>query len=89
MVIWGIFIFTIINIFVQSILFSKLLCIIGIITFALLTVMDIQTIKKALSDYAYDNDMQKKLSILGATILYQHFLSLFLRLLKLLGKRKK
>jgi FtsH-binding integral membrane protein len=89
MIIWGLFIFTIINIFVQSILFSKLLCIIGIVIFALLTVMDIQNIKKALSDHAYDNEMQKKLSILGATILYQHFLSLFLRLLQLLGKRKK
>jgi FtsH-binding integral membrane protein len=89
MMVWGLFIFTIINIFVKSMIFSKLLCIIGIGVFSLLTIMDIQYIKTLLSQYAYDKEIQKKLSILGAVLLYQHFLNLFLKLLQLLGKRKK
>lgn len=89
MTLWGILIFSIINIFFKSIIFSKLLCIIGIGVFSLLTIMDIQNIKKLFYEYAYDSEMQKKLSILGAVILYQHFISLFLRLLQLLGKKRK
>ncbi len=89
MMIWGLLIFTFINLFVKSMIFSKLLCIIGIGVFAILTIIDIQRIKNLLSEYAYDNNMQQKLSILGALILYQHFLSLFLRLLQLFGKKKK
>lgn len=89
MMIWGLIIFSFINIFVKSILFNKLLCIIGIGVFAFLTIMDVQTLKKRLAQYAYDKDTQSKLSILGATILYQDFINLFLRLLQLFGKRKK
>jgi FtsH-binding integral membrane protein len=88
MMLWGLIIFSILNIFVKSILFSNLLCIIGIAVFSLLTIMDIQSIKILLSQYAYDKEMQNKLSILGAAILYQHFLNLFLRLLKLFGKKR-
>ncbi len=89
MVLWGMFVFGLINIFVKSVVFSKILCVIGIFVFALLTAMDIQSLKAIFAKNAYDNNMQQKLSILGAVIMYQNFINLFIRLLYLFGKRKK
>ena len=89
MVIWGMLLFSLINIFfIKSVFFSNALALIGIIIFSGLTILDIQTIKTELSQYAYDQNMQNKLAILGALRLYQNFLNLFIRLLHLFGKRK-
>lgn len=88
MVFWGMFIFCLINLFWKSAVFNSMLNVVGIFVFSFLTAMDIQTVKKMLSEYAFDAQMQKKLSIIGAVIMYQNFLNIFLRLLQLFGKRK-
>jgi FtsH-binding integral membrane protein len=89
MFLFGIMAFSFINFFVKSVIFSKILLLAGIGIFSLLTAMDIQRLKNIFSQHAYDKEMQQKLSILGAVIMYQNFISLFLRLLSLFGKRKK
>ena len=88
MVLWGMFIFGLINLFWRSAAFNSMLNVVGIFVFSFLTAVDIQNIKKMLSEYAFDMQMQKKLSIIGAVIMYQNFLNIFLRLLQLFGKRK-
>jgi FtsH-binding integral membrane protein len=89
MTLTGIFIFSLINLFIRSAIFSNILLLIGIPVFALLTAIDIQKIKNKLAELAYDDEMQKKITIIGAVIMYQNFINLFIRLLILLGKRKK
>ena len=85
----GILIFSLINLFVGSFIFSKALSVLSIGLFALCTAMDIQNLKNIYAGYAYDVQLQKKLSILGALIMYQNFVNLFIHLLHLLGKKKK
>ncbi len=51
--------------------------------------MDIQNLKNIYAGYAYDAELQRKLSILGALIMYQNFINIFVHLLNLLGKKKK
>jgi FtsH-binding integral membrane protein len=85
----GIIIFGLINLFVQSLLFSKTLMALSIGLFSLLTAMDIQKLKNIYAGYSNDKELQTKLSILGALIMYQNFINIFINLLHLLGKKKK
>lgn len=88
MVLIGLIIFGFINIFIKSIVFNNILNVIGIFLFSFLVAADIQIIKKALSEYAYDESMKQKLSIIGAVIMYQNFINIFIRLLYLFGKKR-
>lgn len=85
----GVLIFSIINIFVGSVFFSKTLSFICVGLFSLFTALDIQNLKNLYAGFAYDQALQKKMSILGALIMYQNFINIFINLLHLLGKRKK
>lgn len=90
MILAGMFIFQLLNMFFfRAILFDKALSFVAVIVFSFLTAIDIQGIKNKLAAYAYDKDSQNKLGLLGALNMYQNFLSLFLHMLNLLGKRKK
>lgn len=86
----GILAFAFINLFiVKSILFSKTISLVCIITTSFFTAYDVQKIKKYLSELSYDKEAQDKLSIIGAYLLYQNFISLFIHLLHLLGNKKR
>lgn len=85
----GIIIFSLINMFVGSVFFSKTLAFLSVGLFALITAMDIQNLKNIYAGFAYDKELQNKLSILGALIMYQNFINIFVNLLRLLGKKKK
>jgi FtsH-binding integral membrane protein len=85
----GILIFSLINLFVGSLFFSKAMSVLSIGIFSLITAMDIQNLKNIYAGYAYDTELQRKLSILGALIMYQNFINIFIHLLNLLGKKKK
>lgn len=89
MTLFGIMIFSIINLFVGSIFFSKTISFICVAIFSLLTAMDIQKLKNIYAGFAYDTSLQTKLSIFGAVIMYQNFINIFIHLLHLFGKRKK
>lgn len=79
----GILICGIINIFVGNETFDIIICIVGIVVFLGYTAYDIKKIKYLSG--AFDNE--DNLAILGALELYLDFINLFLKLLRLFGKR--
>jgi FtsH-binding integral membrane protein len=89
MVLFGMIIFGLINtFFVKSAAFVNVLSFIGVIVFSALTAYDIQNVKVALAEMAYDTKEQNKMSIKGALMMYLNFINLFLNLLKLFGKKR-
>ena len=83
MLLVGIIICSIINIFIGSEGFDLVICIIGLVVFMLYVAYDMQKIKQ-LENY-YEGD---KLAIIGALELYLDFINIFLRLLQLFGKSR-
>lgn len=83
MLLFGIIIAGIINIFVASETFNMALCIVGLVVFLAYIVYDIQIIKRNL--YGIENE--DNLVIYSALQLYLDFINIFLRLLELFGKR--
>lgn len=83
MLLFGIIICTLINMFVGSETFDLALCIVGLIVFMIYVAYDMQKIKEL--ETIYDGD---KLAIIGALELYLDFINIFLRLLELFGKNK-
>lgn len=84
MLLLGIIICTIINIFVKSEAFNFGLTIAGLFIFLAYVAYDLQVIKKSL--YSFDNE--EKVAIYGALQLYIDFINIFLRLLSLFGNSK-
>lgn len=78
----GIVIASLINIFIGSQTFDLMLCIIGIIIFTAYIAYDVNKIK-----YTLEYLEEDKAAIIGAFELYLDFINLFIRLLRLLGKR--
>lgn len=83
----GIFIASVVNLFMQSPGLSWAISFIGVIVFTGLTAYDTQTIKE--SYYAGDSDVVAgRKAIIGALELYMDFINLFIMLLRLLGNRE-
>ncbi len=83
----GIIIASIVNIFTASSTFDWIISFIGVIVFVGLTAYDTQKLKN-MSLTINNEEMAKKLSIIGALTLYLDFINLFLYLLKFLGNKK-
>ena len=81
---FGIILASIINIFVGNTTADLIISIIGVVIFVIFIAYDMQKIKRM--SEVYDED---KLAIAGALELYLDFINLFLRLLNLLGGRRK
>jgi FtsH-binding integral membrane protein len=86
----GLIIASVVNIFLKNTLFDFLISIAGVAIFIGLTVYDTQIIKRwnQEMDAASDETLFTRLSILGALRLYLDFINLFLKLLRLLGRRR-
>jgi FtsH-binding integral membrane protein len=85
----GIIVASIVNIFLASSAMDMLISIIGVIIFSGLTAYDLQRIKAMhYNAYYQDQETVNKYSITGALVLYLDFINLFLYLLRLLGKKK-
>lgn len=82
MILFGIILASIINIFVGSETFNLVLCVISLIIFICFIAYDVQKIKKMYESYP-DNE---NLAILGALELYLDFINIFLDLLRLFGE---
>lgn len=82
MILFGIILASIINIFVGSETFDLVLCVISLIVFICFIAYDVQKIKKMYESYP-DNE---NLAILGALELYLDFINIFLDLLRLFGE---
>ena len=88
MVLMGIVVAMLINMFLQSPRVEYLISVVGVIIFVLLTAYDTQKIKQ-IGRSALDNEMRGKLTIVGALTLYLDFINLFLFLLRFMGKKRE
>lgn len=84
MALLGIIIASIVNVFIGSETFDLGLCIAGIIIFLGYIVYDVQMLKRNM--YGIDNE--DNLVIYSALQLYLDFINIFIRLLRILGKKK-
>ncbi len=84
----GLFIASLVNLFLQSEMLYWILTYVGVLLFVALTAYDTQRIKDMINEMAGDNDASRKVALFGAMILYLDFINLFLRLLRIFGKRK-
>ncbi len=89
----GIIAASVLNLFLGNNLFDIIISIIAVIVFIGLTAYDTQKIKRNLEeavrgDNTYDVELVRKISIYGALSLYLDFINLFLRILRLMGKRR-
>lgn len=89
MVVWGLIVAMLVNIFLKSMWFDYVVSMIGVIVFALLTATDTQKIRQLGQNMLADRQTQSKISLIGALTLYLDFLNLFLFLLRFTGNRRQ
>ncbi|MGL4293795.1 MAG: Bax inhibitor-1/YccA family protein [Bacteroidales bacterium] len=87
MVLIGVIIAAVVNIFLKSATLNWVITIAGIIVFVGLIAYDTQKIKQ-IGQAGLDIQTEKKLSIVGALSLYLDFINLFLLLLNIFGGRR-
>lgn len=87
MLLFGLIIAGVVNIFWGNGMMQLITCGIGVVVFALFTAYDMQNILKA-GLYVTDEEQRNKGAIMGALALYLDFINLFLYLLRLLGDRR-
>ncbi|MEG1585836.1 MAG: Bax inhibitor-1/YccA family protein [Bacteroidales bacterium] len=87
MVLIGVIIAAVVNIFLKSATLNWIITIAGIIVFVGLIAYDTQKIKQ-IGQSGLDRETEKKLSIVGALSLYLDFINLFLLLLNIFGGRR-
>lgn len=89
MALFGLIIAGVVNIFIQNDMISFVTSIISIIVFIALTAYDVQKIKAYAETIGENNpEGSSKLVIMGALSLYLDFINIFLKLLRLMGKRR-
>lgn len=84
----GLIVATVVNAFYDSEMLSWITTYAGIIIFVVLTAYDTQKIKKMNIIGNEGTDEDRKEAIIGALSLYLDFLNLFLKLLRLFGRKK-
>lgn len=88
MAFFGIFIASIVNIWVGSDGLGWLISIVGVLVFTGLTAYHMQNLKRYAHDSSLNEDQKNKLALLGGFTLYVTFINLFLSLLRLFGDRE-
>ena len=89
MLLIGMIIATVVNIFIKSTGLMMILSYLGVALFVGLTAYDTQKIKNMLMMYGNDvNDQTSKLALMGSLTLYLDFINLFIYLLRILGNRR-
>ncbi|WP_052080792.1 Bax inhibitor-1/YccA family protein [Porphyromonas sp. COT-239 OH1446] len=88
MVLIGLIIASLVNMFVGSSLMSLVISAVGVLVFVGLTAYDVQKIKRLFVNTYEDSDDTKKVAILGALTLYLDFINLFIFLLRFMGRRE-
>ena len=86
MLLIGLIIATVVNMFVQSTMLDLILSYIGVALFFGLTAWDSQQIKRALAMQPDMSESSQKVALLGALTLYLDFINLFLYLLRIFGR---
>jgi hypothetical protein len=86
MMLFGIIICMLINMFVQSSAFDRAISFVGVVVFALLTAYDMQKLRQ-IERTAETKSLRSVAALSGAFTLYLDFINLFLMLLRFTGKR--
>lgn len=84
----GIFIASLVNMFMQSDSLSWIISFIGIFVFTGLTAWEMQRLKYIAGDPTLDGNSRSKLALIGGLQLYILFINLFLSLLRILGSKE-
>lgn len=88
MMLWGLVLAMIANMWFQSDTTAMMLSYIAVVIFTGLTAYDIQKIKSLIA-YGYaDDETVDKIALIGALTLYLDFVNLFLNLLQIMGEKK-
>jgi FtsH-binding integral membrane protein len=88
MALLGLIVATLINVFFRNSMVDLILSAVGVLIFVALTAYDSQKIKRLAASVDPDSEMGQKVGVIGALWLYLDFINLFLRLLRLFGKRR-
>lgn len=89
MMIFGLIIGGIINIFLKSSMMEFLIAGAGIIIFTVVTAYDMQKLKTLNQHLHADQETTSKIALLGALTLYLDFINLFLFVLRFMGNRRE
>ena len=89
MILWGLILALLVNMFLQSPLFDYIISFVGVVVFTLLSAADTQKIKELGRQLVADEQTRGKVAVLGALMLYLDFINLFLYLLRFMGNRRK
>ncbi len=88
MVLIGVIIASVINIFTRSSMFEWIISFVGLAVFIGLTAYDTNKLRMMSESVPADSEQGKKFAIYGALQLYLDFINIFLYLLRLFGERK-
>lgn len=88
MMLFGLIIAVVVNIFLKSEAFQTIISFVGVIVFTLLTAYDTQKLKMIGREAVADRETMGKIAVVGALTLYLDFVNLFLFLLRFMGKRR-
>lgn len=88
MIFFGAIIATLINVFMGSAQMSYILSYIFVAVFIGLTAFYVQLLKRIGAGVEYGEAEKRKLTIIGALVLYSTFVNLFIRLLMIFGRRR-
>lgn len=81
----GLFIASLINMFVRSASANLTIAYISVILFVLYTAYDVQNLKKLYTFVGINSDFKERIAIMGALSLYIDFINLFLSLLRIMS----
>ena len=86
----GIVLASVVNICMHSSRITWITTYVGVVIFVGLTAYDTQRIKNLLAEYSSQgiNDSNLKLALMGSFMLYLDFINLFIKLLRILGKKE-
>ncbi len=85
---FGLIIAIVVNIFLKSAAMAWITSCLGVLIFTGLTAYDTQKIKNMAGVGEAGSDVEKKVAVSGALMLYLDFINLFLMLLQLFGRRR-
>ncbi len=83
----GLFIASLINLFVGSTMLQWMVSVVGVLVFTGLTAYDMQWIKQSYNE-SYGAEANNKLAVVGALHMYINFINIFQSLLSLMGDRR-
>ncbi len=85
----GLILASVVNMFFGNPFINLVLTVFGVLLFVAMTAYDVQKIKKIGQQLLGHDEAMAKVALIGALTLYLDFVNLFIRLLQLLGKRRK